>query len=240
MDVPHQGLLLLVGLGLLLLPLRALAWPVDLVMPLEAGKERFHKLSAVEWVEVEDAGVATAELLRDTNELLLTGVRPGRTLLLLYAEGRFAVWRLVVGEPGRTPATEPSEPLLAAARKACPGLKATEGEGRELVATVKDARCREALLALLRTEAYVARELELTFELPVLQEQLAALSPALKELGLSARYRGAGLVLEGTAKPEVHRRALWVLFRHSLGRVALEDRVTVLQPSPPPVDGPKP
>ena len=240
MDVPHQGLLLLVGLGLLLLPLRALAWPVDLVMPLEAGKERFHKLSVVDWVEVEDAGVATAELLRDTNELLLTGVRPGRTLLLLYAEGRFAVWRLVVGEPGRTPATEPSEPLLAAARKACPGLKATEGEGRELVATVKDARCREALLALLRTEAYVARELELTFELPVLQEQLAALSPALKELGLSARYRGAGLVLEGTAKPEVHRRALWVLFRHSLGRVALEDRVTVLQPSPPPVDGPKP
>jgi hypothetical protein len=240
MDVLPRGLLLLACLGVLLLPARARAWPVDLVMPLEAGKERFHKLSAVDWVEVEDAGVATAEVLPGTNELLLTGVRPGRTLLLLYAEGKLAVWRLVVGEPGRTPATEPTEPLLAAARKACPGLKATEGSERELVATVKDSRCREALLVLLRTEAYLARELELTFELPVLQEQLAALGPALKELGLSARYRGAGLVLEGTAAPEAHRRALWALFRHSLGRVALEDRVTVLQPPPPPAGGPKP
>lgn len=227
--------------ALLLLPMSAAAWPVDQAFSVDSGADRFHKLTAVEWVDVEDPTVATVEVLPGSNELLMTGKKPGRTLVLLYAEGKFAVWRLSVTAPGARPGPEATAPeLLAGARKACPGLQVSQGAERAMVATVKDTACRKALLSLFQTDAWLARELELTFELPVLQEQLAALSPALKELGLSARYRGAGLVLEGTAKPEVHRRALWVLFRHSLGRVALEDRVTVLQPSPPPVDGPKP
>jgi hypothetical protein len=228
-----RSLLLLAPLALLLValaPPRASAWPVDLVMPLEPGKERFHKLSVVDFVEVEDPSIATAEVLAGSNELLLTGHKPGRTLLLLYAEGKFAVWRLVVGTP---PAPEPTAELLAAARKACPGLKAAEGATRGLTAEVKHARCRDALRSLLKTDAYLARELELTFELPVLQEQLAALTPALKELGLGVSYRGAGLVLEGSTTPEGHRRALWELFRQSVGRVPLEDRVTVRRPAPP-------
>jgi len=226
-------LLPLLALLLTLAPPRAAAWPVDLSMPLETGKERFHKLSVVDWVEVEDPSIATAEILSGSNELLLTGVKPGRTLLLLYAEGKFAVWRLVVGAPGRPPEPEPTAELLAAARKACPGLKTTEGAERSLTAFVKSSRCREALLALLKTDAYLARELDLTFELPVLQEQLAALTTALKGSGLTASYRGAGVVLEGSTKPEGHRRALWELFRHSAGRVPLEDRVTVQRPAPP-------
>ncbi|QRK09090.1 pilus assembly protein N-terminal domain-containing protein [Archangium violaceum] len=223
----------LAALLLGLLPPPAAAWPVDVSVPLEAGKERFHKLSAVEWVEVEDPSIATAEVLAGSNELLLTGVKPGRTLLLLYAEGKFAVWRLSVGAPGRPPEPEPFTEPLAAARKACPGLRTTEGSERTLMAEVKNARCREALRALLKTDAYLARELELTFELPLLQEQLTTLSPVLKGLGLGASYRGAGLVLEGTTSPEGHRRALWELFRQSLGRVPLEDRVTVERPASP-------
>ncbi|WNZ63504.1 pilus assembly protein N-terminal domain-containing protein [Myxococcus sp. MxC21-1] len=83
----------------LLVPALAHAWPVDLVVPLEPGKERFHKLDTVDWVQVADASVADAELLPGSNELLLTGQKAGRTLLLLYAGGRFAVWRLTVGSP---------------------------------------------------------------------------------------------------------------------------------------------
>ena len=183
------ALVLLLGL---LVPGRAAAWPVDQAVRLEPGKERFQKLSAVEWVEVEDASVVTAEVLAGSSELLLTGLKPGRTLLLLYAEGKFAVWRLEVSAPGRPLEAEPPAPLLAAARKACPGLKTTEGAERLLVAEVKDGRCRSALLAYLKTDAYLARELELTFEMAVLQEQLQALTPALKALGLSASYHGAG------------------------------------------------
>lgn len=217
--------------ALLCLPVPALAWPVDMRFSLESGGDRFHKLSAVDWVEVEDASIATAEVLSGSNELLLTGKRPGRTLLLLYAEGKFAVWQLTVSEPGARPAAGPASPeLLAAARKACPGLEAKEAPERLFTVTVKDAACRTALLPLFQSEAWLARELELTFELPVLQAQLAAMGPRLKELGLEARYSGAGLVLQGTASPEAHRRALWELFRQSVGRVALEDRVKVEPP----------
>jgi hypothetical protein len=212
---------------LLLWPVTALAWPVDLVFPVERGAERFHKLSAVEWVEVEDPSVATVEVLSGSNELLVTGKRPGRTLLLLYAEGKFAIWRLTVTAPGAQPVPEASPELLAAARKACPGLQVSEGAERLLVATVKDTACRKALLALFQTDAWLARELEITFELPMLQEQLSEVESALKELGLEARYSGAGIVLQGSASAEAHRRALWALFRHSVGRVPLEDRVKV-------------
>jgi hypothetical protein len=225
--------------ALLLLPSRALAWPVDLVFSLESGSDRFHKLSAVEWVEVEDPSVATVEVLSGSNELLVTGKRPGRTLLLLYAEGKFAVWRLAVTAPGTRATPEAAPEQLAAARKACPGLQANEGTERSLMATVKDAACRKALLALFQTDAWLARELELTFELPALQEQLSALTPVLKELGLEARYSGAGIVLQGTATPENHRRALWALFRQSVGRVPLDDRVKIESPKPEPDAGPR-
>jgi hypothetical protein len=213
--------------ALLLLSLPALAWPVDVILPLESGAERFHKLTAVDWVDVEDPSVATVEVLPGSNELLLTGKRPGRTLLLLYAEGKFAVWRLVVTSPGGRFAPEAGSEPLAAARKACPGLQVNGGAERTLVVAVKDTACRKALLALFQTDAWLGRELELTFELPVLQEQLAAVTHGLKELGLEARYSGAGILLEGTATPEAHRRALWELFHQSVGRVPLEDRVKV-------------
>ena len=61
--------------------------------------------------------------------------------------------------------------------------------------------------------------------------------PGLKELGLEARYSGAGLVLQGKATPEDHRRALWELFRQSVGRVPLEDRVQLDVPESAPDAG---
>ncbi|QDF02833.1 pilus assembly protein N-terminal domain-containing protein [Myxococcus xanthus] len=213
----------------LLVPTLARAWPVDLVVPLEPGKERFHKLDTVDWVQVADASVADAELLPGSNELLLTGQKAGRTLLLLYAGGRFAVWRLTVGAP---PPEDPA-PRLAAARKACPDLNATSGAERSLSASVKDSACRLALLELLKTDAFVARELELTFELPVLQEQLTSLGEGLKPLGLEARYSGAGVVVSGAGSPEVHRKALWELFHRSVGRVPLDDQIQEVKPPEP-------
>lgn len=225
---------------LVLLPASALAWPVDLVFSLERGADRFHKLTAVEWVEVEDPTVATVEVLPGSNELLVTGLRPGRTLLLLYAEGKFGVWRVVVTAPGTQVVPEAAPELLAAAKKACPGLQVSEGAERSLIVTVKDSACRKALLALFQTDAWLARELDLTFELPILQEQLSLLTPGLKELGLEARYSGAGLVLQGKASPENHRRALWTLFRQSVGRVPLEDRVQLELPESTPDAGPGP
>jgi hypothetical protein len=225
---------------LLLLPLSALAWPVDLVFPLHTGEDRFHKLTAVDWVDVEDPSIASVEVLSGSNELLITGKRPGRTLLLLYAEGKMGVWRLVVSPPGAQPPTESAPEQLAAARQACPGLQVAEGAERSLTVTVKDSACRKALLALFQTDAWLARELEVTFEVSALQEQLSEMLPGLKELGMEANYSGAGIVLQGKATPAGHRRALWELFRQSVGRVPLEDRVTLEQPEATPDAGTEP
>ncbi len=213
-----------------LVPALAGAWPVDLVVPLEPGKERFHKLDTVDWVQVADASVAEAELLPGSNELLLTGQKEGRTLLLLYAGGRFAVWRLVVGAP---PPEDPA-PRLAAASKACPDLKVASGADRSLSASVKDSACRLALLELLKTDAYVARELELTFDVSILQEQLGSLGEGLQPLGLEVRYSGAGVVVSGSATTEGHRKALWELFHRSVGRVPLDDQIQASKPPEPP------
>jgi hypothetical protein len=206
-----------------LLVAAVLAWPTDMVHDVEPGREKFVRLGAVEWVEVEDPSIATAEIM-ESGELLLSGLKSGRTLVLLYAEGRFAVWRVRVG--GKP---EPLSP--EAAQKACPGLKLTPNDEVKLTATVPDEKCWKALLALFQSDTYVARELDLTFEPKVLQAQLKSVQEGLKK-GLSTRYVGAGLVLEGEVTAAEHRRSLWELFRRSAGRVALEDKLEVKAPPP--------
>jgi hypothetical protein len=155
----------------------------------------------------------------ESGELLLTGLKPGRTLLLLYAEGRFAVWRLRVG--GKPEVASPD-----AAKKACPDLKLTPNDDTKLTVTVQDDKCWKALLDLFKSDAFVARELDLTFDQKVLQTQLRSLQEGLKK-GLSSRYVGAGLVLEGEVSRAEHRKTLWELFRRSVGRVALDDKLEV-------------
>jgi hypothetical protein len=206
-----------------------LAWPVDMVHDVENGREKFVKLAAVEWVEVEDPSIATAEIM-ESGELLLSGVKPGRTLVLLYAEGRFAVWRVRVG--GKPELVAPD-----AAKKACPDLKLTPNEDTKLTVTVQDDKCWKALFELFKSDAFVARELDVTFDQKVLQTQLKSVQDGLKK-GLSSRYLGAGLVLEGEVTPSEHRKVLWELFRRSVGRVALDDK---LEDKPEPPDaGPPP
>lgn len=199
-----------------------LAWPTDMVHDVEAGKEKFVKLGAIEWAEAEDPGIATAEVM-EAGELLLTGVKPGRTLVLLYAEGKFAVWRVRVG--GKPEVVDP-----AAAKKACPDLKATPNDpDTKLTATVATDACWKALHTLFQGDGLVARELDLTFDGKVLQSQLKGIQGSL-EKGVASKYVGAGLVLEGSVTKAEHRKILWMLFKKSVGRVALEDRLDVKTP----------
>lgn len=201
----------------------AMAWPVDVQHDLTPKQEKFIKLAEVDWVQVEDPSVVTAEAL-ESGELLLTGLKPGSTLLLLYAQGQFAVWRLRVG-----PKPKSDTAALAAALKACPEVKHQPKEYDKLVGAVKTQSCRAALLATLRTDDWVAKELDLTFDASVFQAQLKQLQQSLDALKLkvAARYVGATLELSGELTPEQQRRVLWEAFKASAGRVLLDDRTHV-------------
>lgn len=200
----------------------ALAWPVDWIHDVEVGKEKFIKLPGVDWLEVDDAKVASVEWLAESNELLIIGLKPGRTTVLLGAGGKVAAWRVRVGTP---PVSD--DAVFKAAGKACPDLKVTPLEDVKLTVTVQDEGCRKALLALFQTDAFEARHLDLTFEGKVLQTQLKQVQDGLQlttKGRVKARYVGAGLVLDGPVTVAEHRKLLWETLRRTLGRFALDDQ----------------
>jgi hypothetical protein len=213
---------------MLALPALAGAWPVDWVHDVEPGKEKFVRLPRLDWFEVEDPRVVQVEWLADSGELLLSALRPGRTVVLLGADGKVAAWRIRVGT---RPVTDAG--AWKAAQKACPDFSSTPLEDVKLTVTVHDEGCRKALTALFQTDAVEARHLELTFTMPVLQAQLKSLEAGLRAIAgprVTARYVGAGLVLEGQVSREEHRRILWTVLERTLGRFALDDRLVELAP----------
>lgn len=222
--------------ALLLIPVRALAWPVDWIHDVEAGKEKFIKLPRVDWFEirsadgsVDDPKVLAVEWVAESKELLLIGLKPGRATVLLGAEGKVAAWRVRVSSPPQTDAT-----LLPLAQKACPDLKLTPLEETKLTVTVGTENCRKALLPLFQTDAFEARYFDLTFEGTVLQNQLKSVQEGLQQVTkgrVKARYAGAGLVLDGKVSVAEHRKVLWEVLKRTLGRFALDDQME-LPPEP--------
>ncbi|MBL8922123.1 MAG: hypothetical protein JNJ54_24955 [Myxococcaceae bacterium] len=203
----------------------ALAWPVDWVHDVETGKERFVRLPRLDWAEVEDRKLAQVEWLADSNELLLSGLKTGRTVVLLGAEGKVAAWRIRVGQKPMQ-----DEKALQAAQKACPDLKLTPLEEVKLTVTVHVEPCRQALKALFQTDLVEARALELTWTQEMLQAQLKELQRAFEGVAkgrVNAKYVGAGLVLTGKVSEAEHRRLLWEVLQRSLGRFALDDQLEV-------------
>jgi len=215
-------------LGWALFAPAAVAWPVDLFVDVKVGQEHFTRFQGVDWVEVEDPKVASVEAF-ESGEVLVTGLVPGQTLVLLYGQGRFSVWRLRVAAEGARVAPPPADPT--ALKRACPGV---EVGPKLLRAKVPDERCRLALRELLAVDGHRGEDLDLTFELGSLQTQLQDLVRGMEQLKLddrvSLRYLGAGLVLRGAVTPQEHRRLLWEIFRRSAGRTALDDQLRVGPP----------
>ena len=238
----QRTLVLLGAVFLCLLPFVSWAWPVDMAFVLKKGEARFVKLAAAEWLEVDDASIVSAELF-GTQEILLEAKKPGVALLLLYSEGRAAVWRLSVEEAPAKPKPETAATLLPAtplqeARQACPKLRFQTDKLPKIVGTIDTEACRKALVFLLMQPGWLAKELELVFEMEVLSTQLAAMQKAVDEaLGknkVTLLYVGATLEMSGRQlTPQQHRRALWSVFFQAAGRIALSDSMQVLSPPKP-------
>src|SRR4051812_8463414 len=126
-----RGLSRAVALALVACATAANAWPADVYVEAKAGEEKFQRLNALEWTEVETKDIAEVEAL-PSGEALITGKRPGATLVLLYAEGKRGVGRVNVTGKSDAEIAPPdvdeyvrarAADLLAAAKKACPDLK---------------------------------------------------------------------------------------------------------------------
>lgn len=198
------------------IPFAAHAWPVDVRHAVAVEKTVFVKLAGVDWLDNPSPTVASVEWQPGSNELVLEGLREGVAHVLLYAQGKMAVWQVRVQTPEK-PA--PLEPV----RAACPKLEVGRGGVEGPVASVA---CLDALRVLFQGDGFVVRDLGLTYSGEVLQAQLKRVQAALPK-GVTAKYSGAGLVLEGTASPADHRKALWAAFHESVGRIALDDQVVV-------------
>lgn len=218
----------LLTLALALTSLSAAAWPVDWIHDVEPGREKFVRLPQLDWFEVDDPSVVQVEWM-ESGELLLTGKRPGRALILLGAEGKVAVWRVRVGVKSLV-----DEAAYTAAQKACPDFHPTPLDDVKLTVTVQNEACRKALHTLFQTDAFEARHLELTLDGKVLQAQLAQVQEGLRAVAknrVQAKYVGAGLVLEGNVSRAEHHKLLWEVLRRTLGRFALDDQL--VEPEPP-------
>lgn len=206
----------------------ASAWPVDWVHDVEPGKEKFVKLPRLDWFEVDDPAIAQVEWNAESGELLISGLKPGRAVVLLGADGKVAAWRIRVGGKPLL-----DEALLASTKKACPTFTVTPLEDVKLTAVVPDEACRKSMLALFQTDAFEARYLDLTLEGKVLQTQLRSVEEGIASVvkgKVKARYVGAGLILEGSVTRAEHRKILWEVLKRTLGRFALSDDLEEVTP----------
>jgi len=215
---------------LLLAAAPALAWPVDMIQDVEAGKVKFIRLPGLDFFEVQDPGIATVEWMSDSGELLITAKKAGRTNVLLGAGGKVAVWRIRVSQKPVVDAE-----AKKAAQKACADFKDDPLGEVKLTVTVATPACRAALLKLFESDTYIASDLQLTYATDVLQGQLKTMQAAFEAAGIpvESNYLGAGLELKGKLTVAQHHQVLWEAFHQSLGRLPLNDFIVETDAAPP-------
>lgn len=242
---PRRLAPLLALLALLLAPATAAAFPADFRYALAVGEDSFGRLYESREAFAEPAGIVAAERLA-SEEIRLDALAPGRAHVfvtgpsLLYV---FAVQVRAAGEPKPPPpALDPAK--LSAAKRACAGLDQRVEAGRPVIeVTIGDRPCRDAIAALAADDAILAADLQLTFTTAQLQEQLVRLQRAVLDAKLPAvtlHYQGASLVVRGTVTTAERLTLLRTLWRHALGRIALYEELTVVEPPAAPTEAPPP
>lgn len=222
----------------------AWALPHDARVKLSPGTERFLKagfplVSAV----VDPPGAFQAEGL-GSGEVYVTippGAKGPATLLAVGADRLFA-WDVCIGED---PACAAASPILAA-RSACPDLREITDDGKNYwAATLKDAKCLEALRTALAHADVPGEKLRLVLEegvsLPLFRQVSESITKDPLCAGLTAGFYGPTLKLSGKAPRKAVDHALLVAFRAMPGRLSFDaDRVTFTDAPPPAPAGPPP
>ncbi len=212
---------LVVGLLAAALSLPALAGPYARAVSLSAGTDdHVEPLGVPSRLQIADPAVLHAERL-PTGEVLLQAKAKGATDLFLFGDTWAQVWRVRVDTPPRPGKAK----ALAAARKACPGLK-TSDDGA-VAATVSTAACVGALMAL--APHLLRSELSLQWTPEGLEAQVARMQAVLTRAApklaakLTLGFLGVNLHLGGTlASVAELDRALQILWGASAGPLLLD------------------
>jgi hypothetical protein len=200
----------------------AWAWPYDVVRELDTKTPAIVKLHQVDWFQLnsEDKKLLDVEWVEAANELILNPLKSGRVSVLLSAQQQLGFWNVLISEKRK-----PAIAALERAKKNCPGIDFTPIDDVKLTVSISAEPCRQAALELLRGDGFVASQLRLTFTPEMLQAQLKDIQAALKPWSVTARYVGAGLVLQGSAKKSEQAKLYWAIFFVTLGRLAVDDQI---------------
>lgn len=222
----------LLVLALALAPAVASADPPHAIVEVKPGDPAFERLFGVRVLAVADPSIASAELM-PSQEVLVTGKKPGTTTVVAIAGGKLVGIRVHVREPGAARPDQSGAAELAAALKACPKHQLVgEGADQELGAVPEPAACRTALAALFATDHFVIKQISVDFDQPALQLQLAEMEKAVKTAGLdgvSLAYQAATLVVKGTlSRAEAAKLAL-ALYGSAVGGVPLDDTELLIE-----------
>jgi Flp pilus assembly secretin CpaC len=214
---------LFAGLALLA-PALAFASPPHAVVEVKPGDVTFQRLYDVRALASIDPSIATAELM-PSQEVLITGKKPGTTEVVALVNGKVVGLRVHVRAPG-TLLPDEGAARLAAVEKACPQHRLLgEGADQQLGATPTAGACRAALFALFATDKFLVKQIAIDFDQPSLQAQAAEVEAAVRaaKLPVELHYQGATLVLKGSVTREQAAKLAVALYLHALGGVPLDD-----------------
>lgn len=225
---PHRHPSTLLPLLALLLPLSAHAVPPDARLSFTAGEERFVRPPfKVEGLFVEPEGFVAVDAL-PSDELFVSVPKAahGAGTLFVYGAGRVAAFELCVGKddcPGPTNAED--------AKSACPDLaRGTEDGAFVLRATVKDARCLDALKTSLRRAELHPKALRLVLEEGAIALVYKRVTEAVaREPGMQGAFVGPTLTLGGKATRRAFERVLRAAWLESVGAATYDaDALTLV------------
>ncbi|RME24456.1 MAG: hypothetical protein D6806_09545 [Deltaproteobacteria bacterium] len=201
------------------------ARPPDRIVWLRSGEARYERTLPGTWDVVSLAPWVVSTRYDGGGEVFLEAEGDGEGLVVLDNReiSRFEVWRVRVGVERKHAKADTS-----LVQKAC---RCEKEPDEPLRCVVETSRCLDALDATFTDQPITTRELAVVLTLGSAQEMLRRIQKGLQAEGFEGvrlAFVGANLMVEANVGTVVERRKLLLaVWRHMLGKLVLEDRITV-------------
>lgn len=215
----------LLGCCLLVGSLPARARPADRVVFLEPGQLQFELAARGSWHVESTAPQVVRARFFPAGEVQLEALRPGRALVVLDNRkiGEFRVWLVLVGKPG-----DPDKVDKQSLAEKC---DCRADEEITVLCTVKDAACLDFLDDYFASHLVSSSQVGVIYTVGSAQLLLRHMTRQLAREGFSGvelAFWGANLRVKArVADAGQRRRLLLAVWRHMVGRLVLDDAISV-------------